>query len=388
MAVYLDNSATSFPKPESVYRAMDHFARHIGASAGRGNYAEAAETGEIILECRRRLARLFHAPDPDRFVFGLNCSDALNLALKGVLAPGDHVVTTWMEHNSVLRPLREMEDRGMVTVTRVRCDGEGFVDPDDLRKALQPATRLIAVVHSSNVTGTLQPVREIARMARESGVLCLVDAAQSVGHVPIDLGADGFDLIAFPGHKGLLGPLGTGVLHVRPGLDLALVREGGTGSRSELDRQPDFWPDRHEAGSHNALGIVGLSEGLAYLLERGLEDVRGHDEAIMERFLVAAAELDGVTVFGPSDPHRRTPVFSVRVDGWDPVELAATLDREYAIKSRAGLHCAPLAHQTIGSWPEGATRFSFGHFNQPEDADFLARALSDLAQRRAIATRH
>lgn len=380
MGIYLDNAATSYPKPEAVYAAMDRFARHVGASAGRGAYREAYETAELLEAARRDVARLFNAPDPARVIFGHNCTDALNLAIKGLLRPGDHAITTWMDHNSVLRPMRAMEQRGAIAVTRVRADGEGFVDPADIRRALRPNTRLIVVVHASNVTGSVQDAAAIQRIAREAGVPMLLDAAQTAGHLPIDMQADGHDLVAIPGHKGLLGPLGTGALIVRPGIELHTLREGGTGSRSEDDVQPASWPDRHEAGSHNALGLVGLGEGVRWILREGFAAIRARDEASIRAFLAAIEQIDGVTRHGPRDPARRVGVFSVTVGDRPCLEVGEMLDRELGIKVRAGLHCAPLAHRTIGTLARGGTvRFSFGHFNTPADACAAAEALEKIA---------
>ncbi|HVT83081.1 MAG TPA: aminotransferase class V-fold PLP-dependent enzyme, partial [Phycisphaerae bacterium] len=255
--IYLDNSATSFPKPPEVMQAMAAYAA-IGGSAGRGHYREARESAGIIATCRQRLNTLFNGADPDHFVFTLNCTDGLNLGIQGLLKPGDHAITTWMDHNSVLRPYNHLGQLAGIEYTHVPVDPETcVVDPADIRAAVRPNTRLISVVHVSNVTGSVQPIREIGRIAREHGIVYLVDAAQSAGHVPIDVQADGIDLLAFPGHKGLLGPLGTGALYIRPGLekDLRPVRFGGTGSSSEQDTQPNFMPDKYESGSHNAIGI-------------------------------------------------------------------------------------------------------------------------------------
>ena len=278
----MDNAATSFPKPPAVHQAMMRFATDIGASPGRGGYAEAREAGRLMGVCRQRLVKLIHgdAQAPQQVIFTLNTTDALNLAIRGLLQPGaahrpaghrGHMITTWLDHNSVLRPFNALIDQWGLRQTRVECDPQtGLVDPEDIRRAIRPDTGLIAVVHGSNVTGTLQPIRAIGAIARAHQVPFLVDAAQTLGHVPLDVEADGIDLLAFPGHKGLHGPLGTGGLWIRPGLEQSMrpIREGGTGSVSERDTQPDFLPDRFEAGSHNAIGIIGLSEGVAWVLEQ------------------------------------------------------------------------------------------------------------------------
>jgi len=386
--LYLDNSATSFPKPEAVLEAMIRYARDVGASAGRGAYREAIQSAEIIARCRLLLARLFHAPKPESFLFTLNATDALNLAIKGLLRPGDHAITTCMDHNSVLRPLNALRDRIGVAATFVPCDPQtGLVDPDDIRRAIGPKTRLIALVHASNVTGTVQPIAEVGRMAREREIAFVVDAAQSVGHLPIDVQALPIDAMAFPGHKALLGPLGTGVLYIRPGLEAKLetLREGGTGSVSEKPYQPDFLPDRYEPGSHNAIGIAGLAAGVEYILDRGIDDLRRHEEGLSTAFMDAVEGIEHLTLYGPRRMADRVGVFSIRIAGYEPAELSAALEARFGILTRSGLHCAPLAHRTIGTYDRGGTtRFSLGPFVTRDDVARAADALADLARQSRI----
>ena len=382
---YFDNSATSFPKPPAVAEAMAAFARDCGASAGRGAYAEARLCGQIIATCRQRLARLINAEGPERIVFTLNCSDALTLGIRGLLngVRGAHAVTTVMEHNSVLRPLHALARETGMETTYVGADpATGLVDPEDIRRALRPETRLLAIVHASNVTGSLQPVAEAARFARQAGVHVLVDAAQSIGHVPIDVQAWQADMVAFPGHKGTLGPLGTGVLYIRPGFEerLPTIREGGTGTISEQPVQPDSMPDKYEVGSHNAIGIAGLSEGVGWLLERGVASLREHDRRLSQAFLDGVADVPQLTVYGPRDAERRTGVFSVNLAGYEPAQLADALEARYGILTRPGIHCAPFAHRAIGTLPRGTCRLSFGAFTEMEDVEFAAQALRELAQ--------
>jgi cysteine desulfurase family protein len=383
--LYLDNAATSRPKPKTVSQAMARYADELGASAGRGAYAEALETGELILDCRRRLNRLFHGQRPEHFVFTLNCSDALNMAIKGLVDPyvKGHAICTHIDHNSILRPLRAMEERGWISTTRVPLDGAtGLVDPAEIRKAIRPDTRLIAITHVSNVTGTVQPIREIGQIARESEIPFIVDAAQSAGHVPIDVQADGIDLLAAPGHKGLLGPLGTGFLYIRPGLEkkLATIKEGGTGSVSELDRQPDFMPDKYEPGSHNAVGIIGLCEGVKWIAEQTVAKLHQHDLELSAAFVEGIEKIEGLKYFGPRGTKNRVGVFSVRLAGYEPQELSAALESSFGILTRSGIHCAPLAHEAIGTAAlGGTTRFSFGPFVTLEDVRFATDALSEIA---------
>jgi cysteine desulfurase / selenocysteine lyase len=383
--LYLDNAATSFPKPKQVLEAMARYATDLGASAGRGAYREAVQTGALLTECRRRLNRLFHGENSDHFIFTLNCSDALNLAIKGLFHWGDkgHAICTEIDHNSILRPLNALADIGCIDQTRVAIDpSSGLVDPDTIAKAIRPNTRLIAVTHASNVTGTVQPIRKIGTIAREHGIPFLVDAAQSAGHLPIDVQMDCIDLLAAPGHKGLLGPLGTGFLYIRPGLESRLhpIREGGTGSNSESDRQPDFLPDKYEPGSHNAIGIIGLSEGLQWLLDQGIENLARHQTELCGTFIDGIAGVDGLVYFGPRGVKNRLGVFSVKIQGIDPHELAAVLESAYGILTRAGIHCAPAAHLAIGTSTEGGTtRLSFGPFLSAQDVQFAADALADIA---------
>lgn len=386
--LYMDNAATSFPKPRAVTDAMVRYATELGASAGRGAYREAVETANILSDCRRRLNQLFQGEKPEHFVFTLNCTDALNLAIKGLIDPkqSNHAICTHIDHNSILRPLNALEDAGSITQTRVAIDPiSGLVDPDDIRKAIRPTTRLIAITHASNVTGTIQPIRAIGRIAREHGVTFIVDAAQSAGHLPIDVREDGIDLLAAPGHKALLGPLGTGFLYVRPGVEKILrsVREGGTGSVSEQDRQPDFLPDKYEAGSHNAIGIAGLGEGVKWILDQGIEKLASHDLDLVRTMLEGLSDIEGLTCFGPRGVKNRLGVFSVRVEGFEPYELSAVLESHYGILTRPGIHCAPLAHQAIGtSELGGTTRLSFGPFLSRQDVKFATDALAEIAMSR------
>lgn len=380
--LYADNAATSFPKPPEVLAAMADYAQRLGASAGRGSYREAAETGELLARCRQRLATIVHAEAPERIVFTLNCSEAINLALRGSLRPGDHVVTTRFEHNSILRPLHDLASQGIET-SYVPVEGQtGAVAVDDLRGAMRPDTRLLAIQHASNVTGVLQPIEAVARLARSHGVRLLVDAAQTLGHVPIDVQALGIDLLAFPGHKGLLGPLGTGGLYVRPGLeaDIRPLISGGTGSVSERPEQPDFMPDKYESGSHNAIGLVGLGAAADWILHRGVASLHEHEKNLCDRFRGGTADIEGLRLFGPPRGEPSVAVFSVRVDGVEPAELSTVLETEFDILTRAGLHCAPWAHESLGTFADGGTtRLSLGSLNTPDDVDRCLAALAEVA---------
>ena len=398
--LYLDNAATSFPKPQAVYDAMMRYATELGASPGRGGYDEVRQAAALLTRCRQRINQLIGGASPDHVVFTLNTTDGLNLAIRGLLLPHIragrpvHMVTTWLDHNSILRPFNALCQRWGIEQTRVACDpATGLVDPDDIRKAIRPHTRLIAVVHGSNVTGTLQPVGRIGPIAREHGIPFLVDGAQTVGHVPIDVQRDCIDLLAFPGHKGLLGPLGTGALYIRPGLEQQIesVREGGTGSISEHDTQPEFMPDRFECGSHNAIGIIGLSEGVHWILQRGVEALWAHERELIRTMvegLSDTGDVPGLTLFGPQGVGHRCGVFSVRIDAMDqPQALSDLLESRYGILTRSGIHCAPLAHQTFHTHDRGGmTRFSFGPFLVKQDIKYACDCLAQVCHEHAQAT--
>ena len=401
--IYLDNAATSWPKPDRVYDAIDRYQRENGAAAGRGVSAEAGEVGRLVSGARSGVAALLGVRDSRRIVFAFNGTDALNLAIHGTLAGGGHVVTTAAEHNSVLRPLRHLEEwdgfptRHMkdtdrtdgletrptaVSVTRVGCGADGIVNPDDVRRALRPDTRLVSITHASNVTGAIQPVAEIVKIAHERGALCLVDAAQTAGELAIDVEQLGVDLLAAPGHKGLLGPLGTGVLYIRPGVETQLqpMRQGGTGSHSELDRQPESLPDRYESGNLNVPGIVGLGAGIAWLAERGIDNVRAHAIALTERLLTGLRAIPGVRVYGPQAAANRVGIVSMTLANFDPQEVALALDTAYRVQTRPGLHCAPLMHRALGTLEAGGTvRFSPGPFTATDDIETAIAAVAAFA---------
>lgn len=380
--IYLDNAATTWPKPDSVYAAVDHYQREMGASPARGVYAEAVQSDRLIDSARAAIVRLIGGESPRRVVFTLNGTDSLNLAIHGCLRPGDHVVTSAVDHNSVLRPLRWLEERSMIEVSRVECGPDGIVDAGDFRAALRGNTRLVALVHASNVTGALQPVAEVGRIAREHGALFLVDAAQSLGHVPISVAEMNIDLLAAPGHKGLLGPLGTGLLYIAPGVEdrLQSVRQGGTGTHSDEDRQPEQLPDKYEPGNLNAMGIVGLKAGVEYVAARGVEEIRCHAMKLTQQLQEGLSEIPGATIYGPRDADRQVGVVSVTVDGYAPQELAAILDTNYRIQVRAGIHCAPRMHQALGTLASGGTvRFSLGPFTTSADIDAAIAAMEEIA---------
>jgi len=380
--IYFDNAATSWPKPPGVAEAMVHFLNDVGANPGRSAHRLAVESGRIVYNAREAVAELFNAPNPLRVVFGSNATEALNLALCGLLRPGDHVITTSMEHNSVMRPLRALEQQG-VEVTVVRCSPEGFLDPADVEAAVRPDTAMITLNHASNVVGTILPIAETGEIARRHGLLLLVDAAQTAGAYPIDVETDKIDLLAFTGHKSLCGPMGTGGLVIGERVDekrMELPKRGGTGSRSEHEEQPDFLPDMCESGTPNAVGLAGLEAGLQWVLEQGVETIRAHEVELTQRLIDGLGDIPGLAVYGGLDATRQTATVSFNITGMEPSEVGLRLDEEYGILCRVGLHCAPAAHKTIGTFPVGTVRFGLGVFNTLEEVDIAVSAVDELAR--------
>jgi cysteine desulfurase family protein len=387
--LYFDNAATSFPKPAEVAQSMLRYMNDVGASPGRGGYAEAVGAGRIVTRCRELINRLINGESPSHVIFTLNASDAINLALKGIArhhqrrGEGVHIVTTHMDHNATLRPLRELERDG-VRVTRVEVDPDtGRAEPGDVFGAIQAETRLVAITHASNVTGMIQPVAEMAAECRNRRIPFLLDAAQTLGHMPIDVRAMGIDLLAFPGHKGLLGPLGTGGLYIRPGLEKTIdtLREGGTGSASESDQQPQHMPDKYEPGSPNAPGIAGLVAAVQWILDRGVADLWAHERRLVTALLKGLLAIPSVRVLGPPNTEHRTGVVSFTIDALEPNDIAAILEEHYGILARAGLQCAPLAHQAMGTTEGGGTvRLSVGPFLTEDDVRYVVASVTEIAR--------
>jgi len=376
--IYLDNAATSFPKPEVVYQTLDRFARTDLANPGRAGHKMALAAERALDDARHLLNQLFHGEGPERFVFTLNCTDALNMAIKGVLKDGDHVITTDLEHNSISRPLRALELAKRISLTRVAADGTGTVDPDSLRKAIKPGTRMIAMTHASNVLGTVQPIDVIGRLAREHNLLFLVDAAQTAGAVRIDVRALQIDLLAFPGHKSLLGPTGTGALYVGPRATVNAWREGGTGGDSASETQPREFPYFLEGGTPNVLGVAGLAAGVRYVMEQGIDKIHTHEMKLIERLTNRLDEIGGYEVFGHRDSARRVSTVSFRSEALPAAEIGGILDQAFEIAVRPGLHCAPYIHRALGTFPDGTVRVSTGPFSTEEHIDRLAGALAEI----------
>jgi cysteine desulfurase / selenocysteine lyase len=382
--IYLDNAATSFPKPEPVFRGMDAFIRASAANPGRSGHRRAVAAEAMINETRILLARLFGFSRPERIVFTLNATDALNMAIKGILRQGDHAITSVLEHNSVSRPLNQMERAGFITLTRLPANGDHTIDPDDVAKAFKPSTRLVALTHASNVTGVIQAIGAIGKSVREREAIFLVDASQSAGVVPIDFATEYIDLLAFTGHKALLGPTGTGGLVVGERVEVSPWREGGTGGDSSSPVQPSELPHRLEGGTPNVFGIAGLREGVRLLLARGVKNVLAHERSLMGEFFKALRNPGAFSWYGAdrtiADRHGdgRIGLVGINLPGLSPAELAAILDERFDIAVRAGLHCAPYAHKHLGTFPEGFMRLSAGILTTAEDMKQTASALDEI----------
>ncbi len=377
--IYLDNAATTYPKPREVLESMvDGYARN-GVSPGRGSYDLAVEAEEIVLETRIKLAKFFHAPDPDRIVFAANATDALNLIFQGMLKPGDHVVSTRLEHNSVLRPLHHFRETGWITFDLVRFDDRGFVDPDDIARSIKPDTRMVVVSHASNVLGTVQPVKEIGQACAERGVPLIIDATQSAGKIAIDMAGWHVSAVVFTGHKSLYGPTGIGGVAIHPDLDVRSSRFGGTGMDSRSLTHTQTYPHRLEAGTINLMGIMGLSAGLDYILNQGLEVIHRREMDLLARLRDGLAEHEHIALYCVDDLSNHVAVLTANVDGIRPEDAGAILDGDFNIAARVGLHCAPLVHEDIGTADRGAVRFSLGVFNTREDVDQVINAMASMA---------
>ena len=381
--VYLDNAATSWPKPPAVGAALLAYLNEVGANPGRSGHRLSIEAGRLVDSARDAVAELFHAADPLRVVFGANATEALNLALHGLLRPGDHVITSSMEHNSMMRPLRQLEKDG-VEVTVVACAPDGTLDPAQVEVAIRGNSKLIALTHTSNVVGTLLPIADVGAIARRHGLLTLVDTAATAGAVPIDMDRDGIDLLAFTGHKALLGPTGTGGLVLGERVDAAQMRalkQGGTGSHSSSEEQPEFLPDKFESGTLNVLGLAGLEAGIRWVMERSVESIHSRHQEILKLFIDGLSAISGVTLYGTRDPLRQTDTLAFNIGGLSSSEVGFLLDDEFNIQTRIGLHCAPAAHQTIGTWPHGSVRFAPGIFTSNEEISYALAAVEQLARR-------
>ena len=381
--IYLNNAATTKTKPPEVPEAVISFMRDLNVSPGRGTDASSVAADNILSETRGLLARLFNADEPNDIVFTLNCSDALNTALKGSLNSGDHVLISPIEHNSVIRPLRYLEKLGIEVSVIDAHDRNGTIRPEKLSGHLRKNTKMIACLHASNVTGTIQPLKDIGRFAKDNGVLFLVDAAQTAGSYDIDVKEMNIDLLAFAGHKGLMGPMGTGGLYISRKLSTLSIplRHGGTGSLSEMETQPELMPDKFETGTPNTPGIAGLKAAVEFILKTGVSKIQKHGETLTEMTLEGLRKISGVRLYGPDDRNKQAPVISFNIQGMEPGSVGEKLEKEFGIIVRTGLHCAPLCHKLIGTFPKGTVRISTGYFNTEDDIDAAVNAVREIARK-------
>ena len=350
--IYLDNAATTFPKPEAVYDAMMDCMKNYCANPGRAGHKLAMKAAREIYDTRENIAKLFNIDNPMNIVFTNNATESLNLAIKGVVNAGDHIITTSMEHNSVIRPIKALEKLGIEN-TIVQCDKDGFLNVKDLEEAIRSNTKLIVTTHASNVCGTLVDIKSVSEIA---------------------------DMLAAPGHKGLLGPQGTGILYIRERLNLNILTEGGTGSKSEDLFQPEILPDKYESGTHNTPGIVGLNEGVKFIFKEGINKIKEHEEELCRYMLERLEEIPNIKIYGPKDATKRAAVITINIGNMDSGEITFLLDSEYDIATRSGIHCAPLAHKTLGTLEQGAVRFSIGYFNTKEEIDKAIEALKEISK--------
>lgn len=380
--IYLDHAATSWPKPPEVTQAMIDFLERAGGNPGRSGHRLSIEAGRIVYAAREAVAELFNVFDPLRIIFTLNATHAINLVLRGLLHSGDHVVTTSLEHNAVMRPLRALEAAG-VQLTVVPCASAGALDLGQIERAITSSTRLVIVNHASNVCGMLQPIEEVTTIARHHGARVLIDAAQTAGLIPIDLQATPIDFLAFTGHKGLYGPPGTGGLIINDQVDTHLLEpwiRGGTGSRSEFEKQPDDLPDKYESGTPNGVGLAGLGAGVRWVQARGIDAIRAHEQELAQLLNEGLRAIAGVNVHGPEEVDRSTGVVSFTVAGKRVSEVGERLDEEFGVLCRVGLHCAPAAHRTLGTFPEGTVRFAPGVLTTREEIQTAVHAVEVIAR--------
>jgi cysteine desulfurase family protein len=377
--IYLDNAATSYPKPASTYKNIGEWIQEFGANPGRSGHQFGLKTNRAIYETRESLNRFFKGDNPLHFVFTANATDSINLVILGLLGPGDHVVASETEHNAVLRPLELAKARG-VTVTLVPVDDQGIVDPDAMSRAIREETKLVVCTHASNVTGAIQPIEAIAEKAKSRDCLFLVDAAQSAGILPIDLSKTAIDFLAITGHKSLYGIQGAGALYIRQPDTLPIVRAGGTGSRSQDLNQPDVMPDKYETGTLNTPGILGLKAGIAYVEGQGLDSLYKRAFDLGQALMAGLLEIPEVKVYGPALGRDRVPVVSFNLGDLDSAEVSYMLDQTYGIITRGGLHCAPLIHRKLGTLNQGAVRASLGIGTTKEDIQALIEAIAQIAK--------
>lgn len=376
--IYFDNGATSWPKPESVYTTMDNYLRTTCANPGKSGHSMSLTSARYIYETRETIARFLGVPDSAKIIFFNNATSAINQALKGLLKPSDHVIVSSLEHNALMRPLIFLKETIGITISILPTGTDGTIDMTELNNLITDKTKLVALVHASNVTGALLPIKKAGNICRQRGVISLVDAAQSAGAVNINMIQDEIDLLAFTGHKALYGPQGSGALCINGDIPLVPLIHGGTGSNSESDYQPDHYPDLLESGTLNSVGIVGLNEGIKFIEHIGLERIVSHETTLISHLLQGLSEIEEIVIYGPTTAENRTATLAFNIKGLMPSHVAYELDKNYGIMCRPGLHCAPMAHKTIGTFPTGTVRFSLGYFNTEEEIDIAVKALKEI----------
>lgn len=378
MGIYLDNAATSFPKPKEVATAVYDFMVNNGTSSGRGSYKKAMQSDYIVYECRKLIGKLFNFDNPKKVVFTSNVTDSLNIAMRGILKENDHVITSGLEHNAVWRCLKTLERDINIKIDTVECSKDGITNPQDIKKYIKKDTALIVFTQASNVLGTIQPIREIGAIAREHNIPFLVDSAQSAGAMKIDVKEDNIDILAFTGHKSLLGPMGTGGLIINTDIDIKPLKAGGTGGDSAYKYQPDYYPNHLETGTSNVSGIAGLREAIKFLNKEGIENIHNKEKELTKYALEKLETVKDIEIYGPRDCEKMLSVISFNIKDKRPEDVGSILDQKYDIMLRAGLHCAPTAHSVIGTKERGTLRIGLGYFNEKEDIDKLVEALNNL----------
>lgn len=378
MGIYLDNAATSFPKPKEVATAVYDFMVNNGTSSGRGSYKKAMQSDYIVYECRKLIGKLFNFDNPKKVVFTSNVTDSLNIAMRGILKENDHVITSSLEHNAVWRCLKTLERDINIKIDTVECSKDGITNQQDIKKYIKKDTALIVFTQASNVLGTIQPIREIGAIAREHNIPFLVDSAQSAGAMKIDVKEDNIDILAFTGHKSLLGPMGTGGLIINTDIDIKPLKAGGTGGDSAYEYQPDYYPNHLETGTSNVSGIAGLREAIKFLNKEGIENIHNKEKELTKYALEKLETVKDIEIYGPKDCEKMLSVISFNIKDKTPEDVGSILDQKYDIMLRAGLHCAPTAHSVIGTKERGTLRIGLGYFNEKEDIDKLVEALNNL----------
>lgn len=378
MGIYLDNAATSFPKPKEVADAVYDFMINNGTSSGRGSYKKAMQSDYIVYECRKLIGNLFNFDDPKKVVFTSNVTDSLNIAIRGILKENDHVITSSLEHNAVWRCLKTLEKDINIKIDTVECSKDGITNPEDIKKYIRKDTALIVFTQASNVLGTIQPIKEIGKIARENKILFLVDAAQSAGAMKIDIKEDNIDILAFTGHKSLLGPMGTGGLIINTDIDIKPLKAGGTGGDSAYEYQPDYYPNHLETGTSNVSGIAGLRAAIKFLNREGIDNIHNKEKELTKYALQRLETVKDIEVYGPKDCEKILSVISFNIKNKRPEDISTILDQKYDIMLRAGLHCAPTAHSVINTKDRGSLRIGIGYFNTKDDIDKLVEALNNL----------